>query len=75
MENTYKRVQELLREKSDLQFNLREVDEKLCQIVSEFKGSLVEAIALGLVKLNFASPPGFRGYVKDTTSKFRNTTK
>jgi len=38
----------------------RETEYELCHIIETFDGTLNEALKIGLVRLNFSAPPGFR---------------
>ena len=54
----------------------RQAEHELLSLVLNFEGSLREALAIGIVRLNFSAPPDFlrslRSEIKQTSSPFRN---
>ena len=61
----HKHVNELLEQKRDLQCQIRDIDSKLCRVVTDFEGKLTDALKLGLVRLNFTAPPGFKRFLME----------
>jgi len=56
-------VRELLDKHSGLKNDLREVESQLVSTIQSFKGSVEEAVGLGLVRFNFPVPPGYRKHL------------
>ena len=54
-----KKLNKLLDERIELQQKLALKNDQLLSGVLDFEGSLLEALELGIVRLNFPAPPGF----------------
>ena len=54
-----KDVAELLSRKDDLEYELRDINHHLIEIVMYYEGSVKEALQEGLIRLNFRAPTGF----------------
>lgn len=59
-------IDKLLMDKRELQDSIRQIDHKLCNFVSRFDGKLIDALKIGLVRLNFAAPAGFMRHLRET---------
>lgn len=66
MDDTKDRIVYLKDKRDQLKWELKEIDSELMQIVLEFKGTLVEALKLEIVKLNFPLPPNFKNYINNS---------
>lgn len=64
MEINQKAIQEILRDRDEAKLQMEEANRKLCNMVETFEGKLTDALALGLVRLNFSAPSGFNRYLK-----------
>ena len=55
-----KDIKALIDVRKDLKMELRRVEEQLAEEVTKFDGTLIEALDMGLVKLNFSLNPWVR---------------
>ncbi len=58
-------VKHLLNKRNELKHELRDIDRQLMEEITSFDGKLVDALGMGLVRLNFAAPVGFRRYLTE----------
>jgi len=65
MDDTSRKVTELLDRREVLQHELAEINHNLADMVVRYEGSVMEALVNGLVKLNFPCPPGLRRMIRD----------
>ena len=63
MSTSHVKVDELLMRKRDLQDEIRRIDHELVDVINHFEGSLIDALKMGLIRLNFTAPPGFRQFL------------
>lgn len=58
-------IEELIEKQKELKQELHTVQHKLCYQIIRFQGTLQEALKMRIIKLNFATPPGFNRILKD----------
>ena len=53
----------LMSEYQEHKYEMRRLQNDMANIVIQFDGSLKDALAEGLVRLNFPAPPGFNKWI------------
>ena len=61
--STTSKVRELLNRRNDLKNELRGLEHELIKCVETYQGSIIDAVADGLVRFNFAINPGYRKFL------------
>lgn len=61
-----KELDKLLYEYEEVKRAKREIEHQLTDLVIRYDGTLKDALKDGLVRLNFAAPPGFKHYLKES---------
>lgn len=59
-------IKQLIRDRRDAQIQLQDIESQLTSALQSFEGTLLEAIAIGLVRPNFPTPPGFKRYIRES---------
>jgi hypothetical protein len=54
------KIQKLIETIQEAKMMKREAEFELCHIIETFDGTLNDALMIGLVRLNFSAPPGFK---------------
>ena len=65
VESTHKAIFDLIQKREDLKTEIRIVEKELTDHIVHFDGTLVEALRLRLIRLNFAAPSGFLKYLQE----------
>lgn len=59
-----KTIEELVAKQRNLKQELLITQKELARQIQDYEGSLMEALASGIVRLNFPAPRGFYNYLK-----------
>ncbi|MBU2346562.1 MAG: hypothetical protein KJ888_20420 [Gammaproteobacteria bacterium] len=54
-----RQVEEILNSKREARYLIHDSDRALLKLIQDYQGTLMEALEIGLVKLNFKAPTGF----------------
>ena len=61
---TSEELRDLMNKRTELQHELNRVNGQLVHMLESFEGTVAEAVNMGLVRPNFAVPPGYYKYLR-----------